>query len=746
MDAGEAGATKRMIEKTTDGWVMFEKPNEILDSPKADVIKAPDKLPAGYTQPAPGSKYIAMYSGASGDVHAVMGADGKVSYFYADGSTYELPGDGDVEAKNLANTAKYEKSWSLYDGYDLPMSAPKKSLLPDNYLAPPEGSKVIAVDMTGKIYAVKHPDGTMSWAYPSGYNYDQPAHITEQTVLGNTHSWKPVDPSNPATVIDANIDGVKDHKGSVLAVGDDVTVVKFNKGGLSNKAKVVSINKVTGKVKIVRLDDKGNQLWGSDGKLVYSTLDSKSLGKAAPKVVWDSSTGLPKGVSMSEGNPDSPMYGKPAPVAPKAPVSVGDSAGPTPLDLSPDFMERAEKAYAAYRAKHSPVLDPKALKDSSTAWNPINQAMHGDQAQLDHIKTKGYFGDEPALYEEIQASIDKLKASYSETIHAYEVQKAEYEAKHTEWLQANGHAFYTPLHHDDPSVLAMSADESDKYCKAKWGGILKTLSPKAQKGLDTQKNASNWQTYLRKMPAKLGFKKADIAEQAKTDPYSAKMDVWEGCKQAADEAGPVGEAFRASRTVSFDRFVRNDGSRFKEGDDLRSMIGSIQKDHGAMEIVPGSMDHGGQVVKFYNVYVDLVVPPEMKGVYTGAGSGNHNNTGENGMIMEPGLAMYIWDVVPYNGSYKVMASLIPPEVYPYMNYFEGDPDSHNIVEPNSPQAAAMNGMKKANEMKADYEAAMALYKAQKLPKESPAMIAAEKLKAEYEALMAKYASVGVSTK
>jgi len=41
---------------------------------------------------------------------------------------------------------------------------------------------------------------------------------------------------------------------------------------------------------------------------------------------------------------------------------------------------------------------------------------------------------------------------------------------------------------------------------------------------------------------------------------------------------------------------------------------------------------------------------------------------------------------------------------------------------------------------------MALYKAQKLPKESPAMVEAEKLKSEYEALMAKYASVGVSTK
>jgi hypothetical protein len=48
--------------------------------------------------------------------------------------------------------------------------------------------------------------------------------------------------------------------------------------------------------------------------------------------------------------------------------------------------------------------------------------------------------------------------------------------------------------------------------------------------------------------------------------------------------------------------------------------------------------------------------------------------------MEPGLAMYIWDVYMNDaGKWVVKASLIPKEVYPYLNNLEGKPADHNIL-------------------------------------------------------------------
>jgi len=154
------------------------------------------------------------------------------------------------------------------------------------------------------------------------------------------------------------------------------------------------------------------------------------------------------------------------------------------------------------------------------------------------------------------------------------------------------------------------------------------------------------------------------------------MQTWDNIKEAMDTAGDIGEGWRAVRTISFDRLVGPDGKKLTYEDDLTQIIGTIQKDHGAMEVVPGSIDHGGKVVDFYPVIMDLAIPPEVKGVYTGMGGFSHSS--EHGLILEPGLAMHISDVKKVGGKWRVKASIIPRNVLEYMDDFKGMPTSHNV--------------------------------------------------------------------
>lgn len=561
----------------------------------------------------------------------------------------------------------------------MPQQAPQRVVLPEGYAKVPEDHKPFGIHKDGIHYATITDDDQITVYNANGESWSGgPKFVYEESFNSDEKYWSPWDGNVAGSVpttpeVETPEEGPKDSIGQVVAMGDNVTIVKYNKGGFSNKATIVSINAEKGTVKVRRLDEHGVPMVGEDGKPLYANMSLTSVRKDISLL---GENGLPSGITMTGGDKESPLYGQPEPIAPTAkPVTDSD----TPV-VSEEWISKAEAAYKVYRSKKG--LPEKDLKLSSTAWNPIDKAMKGDENSLNAIKAKGYLDEDPALYEEIQQAIDAQKAKYADIIAEHEKAVAEYQKQKSEWMTANGVASYTPVKHEQ--TLQMSENESVKWATKKYRNILSKLSSKAKQGLQTQKGSSGWQEVIRKLPAILGLRREDVANAPGV--YDSNMETWDNIKEATEQAGPVGEAFRAVRTITFDRLVGPDGNPLNSDSDLTQIIGSIQKDHGAMEIVPGSVDHGGKIADFYPVIMDLAVPASVKGMYTGFSEFSYNE--ENGMIMEPGLAMYIWDaqrkkIPQLSGMTKwvVKASIVPREVLPYMNNFQGDPMGHNIFIP-----------------------------------------------------------------
>jgi 8-oxo-dGTP pyrophosphatase MutT (NUDIX family) len=557
-------------------------------------------------------------------------------------------------------------------------------ILPGEFLEPPLGSKPLATYKSENttIHAIQHPDGT-NWTYSNEGEKWQGSSNTEDYANWaedvNTPNWSAFHLSgNPPVSGDVAEAGsyAKDMNGNKIAVGDNISIMKYNKGGFSKSAKIVSINQETGKAKVRRLDENGFPLTDENGKAVYATVSLSSLRKDTFTL---STNGLPNGIVYSEGDKSNALYGT---MAPQPPVLIKPGDADADPVVGEDWLSRAEKAYAAYRVKKS--LSAKSLQESATAWTPIQGAMKGNESQLETLKAKGYFDDDPALYEELQKGIDAQKEKYADLVIAHEKAVIQFQKDRAEWSAANGVASYTPMRHSDVPGLG-------KYDAQEWAmkNITGWKNVSNKSGFSTQKSSSYWQQNIRLLPAVLGMDRDDIANAPGVS--AENMQVWDNIKEGADQAGPVGEAWRGVRSVDAERFVKPDGTRFNIGDDLKQMIGSIQKDHGAMEFSPGSWDKGAHSgYDVYAVEVDLVVPPEIKGIYTEGTNLPNTDGGENGFIAEPGLAMYIWDVFQdtnqdgkgaAGGRWVVKASLIPREVLPYMNNFEGDPMGHNLLIP-----------------------------------------------------------------
>lgn len=639
-----------------------------------------------------------------------------------------------------------------------PIESGHELALPKGYTQPPAGAKVLAEN--SDVYAVEYADGSIHSHYPSGYEHHEQAWTKE----GMTQNplWKWLDPSSPQAVVSENT-GPKDQQGKALAVGDKIQVAKFNKAGQSPYGVIKSVNPTTGKIRVQRTDEHGHPIV-QNGKFVYTNHDSKNLRKQEV-VAPTSESGLPTGVSLGKGDPDSPLYGADAPKPPEAPKVTEPTATPPTLGVDvakghlPDtWAARADTAYAAYRSKKNLTPVDKTWSDSSTAAGLVNGALMGQGNYLSQIRSKGYFDEDPDLYDEIEQAaaaflktkadhentwlekVEALKAEYDATMAKYEAQQAAWQIEQAAWVDANGGAWYTPMSPDDPSIKKLSDSAAQSWMKSKYKPLMSKLSSSQKHGLNVQKSSSSWQTVIRKLPAGLGLRRKDVADHPDVSPSS--MKTWDEIQAAADNLGPVGEAWQAIRTISIDRLVGPDGKPMSSSGDLTQIVGTIQKDHGAMEVVPGSIDHGGKAATFYEVYMDLTFPPEVKGVYTGISGQGFSYQEEHGFIAEPGLAMYVWGVKKVNGHWRVQATVIPREVLPYMNNFEGDPTSHNILTNGSAgfanvPSASSDLSQQVAAMKAKYDAAVAKYQALGT---DDAQKAADELKAEYEATMAKYAA------
>jgi 8-oxo-dGTP pyrophosphatase MutT (NUDIX family) len=706
----------------------------------------PIKLPEGWHQPPIGSKGLATFKGTDDSImHAILHPDNK-TFVYTSDDHWVSNSPAFYEQAKANGSGWTEFDPEALSGVADPAS-PTKVTLPAGYSNMPSGAKPVFKHKYSDNILVEHADDTL-WVYSkngkvgqayaafnsykssqvwdaysgeaptlgegyapleegwkpyskSGYNYSNSGYhfvvtdpsgtawmfkkdgsksITPYSVeeYGPDNGWDLIGESDLATtpvaeVTPVEVTGPKDAFDNVVAKGDNVTIFKYNKKGLSPKAQIVSINEEKQTARVRRLDEYGVPLQDENGKPLYANVSLSSIRKDNVSALGEN--GLPQGITMTNADKSSELYGTAEPKPPVAPtIEALDSLVPE------EWFTKAEAAYAKYRENKK--LPAKSLKASSTAWKVFEPAMRGDASSLETIKEKGYLDDDPALYEELRAAVEAQQAKYADLVSAHEQAVLEYQKKKSDWMAANGTAAYTPLRHEQ--TLQMNDMVAHSWAKKTFKNIIGKLSSSAKQGLNDQKSSSEWQSLIRKLPAILGMRREDVANAPGVG--SNNMKTWDRIKEATEQAGPVGENFRAVRTISFDRLVGPDGTRLDNNADLKQIIGTVQKDHGAMEIVPGSVDHGGKVVDFYPVVMDLAVPASVKGVYTGFNEFSYEE--EHGMIMEPGLAMYIWDaeqkpISQLGGTVRwvVKASIIPRDVLPYMNNFEGDPASHNIFIP-----------------------------------------------------------------
>lgn len=385
----------------------------------------------------------------------------------------------------------------------------------------------------------------------------------------------------------------------------------------------------------------------------------------------------PSSVVFSNPNPDSPLYGQPAPTPPSSPEQ-------TTTDLI--GQEWVDKVNEQYKARK--IAKGQAAKDvqASSYWNQyFVPAMQGNKSALEFLNSNNYLT--PELYAEATANIDAAAAAHAAKVAAFEAELANYSQQVADWNAANGTASVVPVPHS--AALSWSHNEAWNYMQANYKPV--GVTGQASSGIGSQKSGG-WQESIRKMSQLLGLDREEVKKVA--GDYNIK--IWDNITEAGKQAPKIKEPFRAMMTRRTWQFSGKDGKPFKNGDDLTDMIGTVQKEFGAMEMTPGSIDNGGKYGYAggdYNVIVDLVVPVGVNGVWTGNGEwGFKGKNSEMGFIAESGLALYIWDVQP--GKYVesthgggrnfhtvVKASLIPKDALPYMNNFAGGPGTHPVVLP-----------------------------------------------------------------
>jgi hypothetical protein len=137
-----------------------------------------------------------------------------------------------------------------------------------------------------------------------------------------------------------------------------------------------------------------------------------------------------------------------------------------------------------------------------------------------------------------------------------------------------------------------------------------------------------------------------------------------GADQAMIETPGLKQDFNVLRTFSPRSFTNPDtGERYKEGDNLSNMVGTIQHDWGFAETSVGSFDAGATTTWGSNrsVEMEMRLPAGLKTVFTV----NNQFSGlehERGLILERGIAYYIHKVEKVNGKWRIWSEVIPKDV------------------------------------------------------------------------------------
>ena len=697
------------IEGTIDpaemGWPPYTGPQTAPNAaPAAGGSTAPYSLPADYGTPPDGSTVLFHNSSVQYGSYIVQEPDGSV-YAYEPGGNKQKFADiiKDSLLESLANNDAYD---NINETVGNPVTTPatNPNNLGEGYPQPPVGSKLVFEDFEGayKSKLVQHSDGDYHIYWNDGtsgyYSSELPADFgTPEFNEKSATKWTPYNgdgtvTANPmdADVLPTEIDpnAPLSVEGKPLSVGDTVKIIKYAKKNRPTVGKVVKITP-DGAVRVMLMGEDNQPYLDEKGHKVYSIAASKNVrhqtvaSVSAADLVQD---GLPKGLIFSNPDTSSPLYGTAKPEPPVPPGAQGNSA------VSDEWIEKADALYKQRKLDKYPTQEPKSVKESSY-WNTYYaKVMQGSESDLQWLLDNDYINQE--LFNEAKSQQAEYLAKQAELTAAYDKEYEAWSNQFAEWKKAQGGATVVPLAHDDPSVQSWSHSEAYTEMNKQFGNQI--ISGPASSGAGIQKGGG-WQEYLRSIVQTVGLKKEDIAKQPNISEYA--MEVWDklsGLGGLSSNEG-VKKPFRAIMTRRFWQFSDPSGQPIKGVGNISSLKGTIQKDFGAMEFTPGSVDDGGKYgygPGGYDVVVDLVVPAGIKGVWTGNGGWGYSGpNSEMGFIAESGLAMYIWDVeVP--GPYlnesggggktfkaKVKASLIPTELYPYMDYFQGNPDSHDVMLP-----------------------------------------------------------------
>lgn len=713
--AAKAFVQKPESYKSEKGWVdihtQIPTPAEVEE---VQTATAGDEVIFGdaYANVPDGAKVLYKHMDGELDPHLVEYPNGTHAVFYNDGDTMPFHAD-------MMDPA--DLGWEEYTGPQKGEAgatpAPAQSNvtpigpldLGTGYATPPVGSKALYKETMGTYQSilVEEEDGIhIYWNDgTSGYYADSLSDaIKNNESAGN--NWVPYteQPKAAATsvvdsvqadpvVAESNPNDPLGYDGLPVSVGAMVKIIKYAK---KNRPKTGKVVKVTpdGAVRIQLLNDDGTAYLDEKGKKVYSIAAAgnvKHIEVSSVSAKDLAQEGVPNGLIFSNPDTSNPLYGTQKPEPPVPPGASGNAA------VDEAWIEKADALYKQRKLdKYPNDPNPKGVKESSY-WNSYYaKVLQGSETDLKWLLDNNYIDQE--LFDDAKAQQAGYLAKEAEYMADYQAKYEEWSTLFADWKKAQGGASVVPVAHNDPSIQSWSHDEAWTNMNEQFAD--QKISPAASSGAGNQKSGG-WQEHIRSIAQTVGLKKEDIAAQPNVSPSA--MTTWEklsGLGGLASNEG-VKKGFRAIMTRRYWQFSGPDGKPFNASSDLSSMKGTIQKDFGAMEMTPGSVDDGG---KFgykgsgYNVLVDLVVPAGIKGVWTGGGQwGFGGKTSEMGFIAESGLAMYIWDVETGgfslqgtgggsgNFTHKVKASLIPTELYPYMEYFQGNPDSHDIVLPEQAQ-------------------------------------------------------------
>ncbi len=449
------------------------------------------KLPDGYTQPAPGATAVYTDGGSSGSssrVYGVVGADGTVTFHYADGSVYHDGLAKEVDVKDVwekiasDDSAPTTLSFNLPDGF---APVPPNAEAVYKYHDSISHSDIYAVVMPGNnIAAYYYSDGGVMENGTTVSNLEKLDIWTkvEPDASGSSLPDLPdgVTPAPPGTksIYQLNSDaGVDDAAGVYAIISNDNKVAYHYKTGnvvpkpysdpdfFGKSAMWTPYQGITtpeaGEVDLSkphRMDADGNPMFVGDKVVALNgeeftvhKFENNDVGvivvNAAGKKFARNRKKL-LATKKSALAPAAPVVKKPIVVTPK-PVPEVDTSSPwygedkKPVAPAlPEAIEMTEWVSAEWLPKAAENWKANTTSTTKTFETTVQYAQwkkvadEGDASALTWLKNEKFITDE--LYLEAEENIDFFNAEMEDLQDQYKIELQKFNDNLKLWNKANG--------------------------------------------------------------------------------------------------------------------------------------------------------------------------------------------------------------------------------------------------------------------------------------------------------------------